>query len=317
MTSRPTPPTTPASEREGFRGGLEIPGWELFYAGKVRDLYRRPTDPGRMLMVATDRLSAFDVVFAETIPDRGRILTHITESWVSRPETRIPCARITIRPEEIEGLPAGFHDRLRGRVTLARVAERIDVEVVLRARLAGSGWREYEKTGTLWGQPLPAGLLKSSPLPGVFLTPTTKAEEDEPISWERAVEIIGDRNDAARIREMALELFETAGLACARKGVILADTKFEFGRLDGKLVLIDEVLTPDSSRFWPADEVVEGREPPSFDKEIVRAWLRTESGWNRKPPPPALPAEILERTRRRYLEIGEILTGSLPPGLPA
>ncbi|MFQ5749244.1 MAG: phosphoribosylaminoimidazolesuccinocarboxamide synthase, partial [Planctomycetota bacterium] len=237
MTSRPNPSTTQASEREGFRGGIEIPGWELFYSGKVRDLYRRACDPGRMLMVATDRLSAFDVVFAETIPDRGRILTHITEYWVSRPETRIPCARITVRPEEIEGLPARFRDPLRGRVTLAHVADRIDVEVVLRARLAGSGWREYEKTGTLWGQPLPAGLQKSSPLPGIFLTPTTKAEKDEPISWERAIELIGDRNDAARIREMALELFETAARSCRRKRVILADTKFEFGRLDGKLVL--------------------------------------------------------------------------------
>ncbi len=317
MTSRPLPSPAQASEREGFRGGMEIPGWELFYSGKVRDLYRRPSDPRRMLMVATDRLSAFDVVFAETIPDRGRILTHITESWVSRPETRIPCARITVHPEEIDGLPPSFHDPLRGRVTLAYVAERIDVEVVLRARLAGSGWREYEKTGTLWGQPLPRGLQKSSPLPGVFFTPTTKALKDEPITWERAAEIIGDRDDAGRIRKMALELFETAGRTCREKGVILADTKFEFGRLDGKLVLIDEVLTPDSSRFWPAGQVKEGEEPPSFDKEIVRAWLRTQTDWNRKPPPPALPAEILARTRRRYLEIGEILTGSLPPGVPA
>ncbi|RMH01817.1 MAG: phosphoribosylaminoimidazolesuccinocarboxamide synthase [Planctomycetota bacterium] len=297
---------------QGYRGGLEIPGWELFYRGKVRDLYRRPGDDEHMLMVATDRLSAFDVVMNETVPERGKVLTHITEYWLREVEDWMPAARITTDPAQVPDLPEEFHAPLRGRATWTRVAERVNVEVVLRARLAGSGWREYERTGALWDVPLPPGLKNSSPLPEVVVTPTTKAEKDEPIPWAEAVAIIGDPAAAERVRELALRLFAQAAERAERAGVVLADTKFEFGRLDGELVLIDEVLTPDSSRYWPAEAIVEGEEPPSYDKEIVRAYLRGLTDWNRQPPPPPIPAEVIERTRRRYLEICRILTGGGP-----
>ena len=296
MASSPPPRTSAAS---GYAGGLEIPGWELFYRGKVRDLYRRPGDKEHMLMVATDRLSAFDVVLGETIPDRGRVLTHITEYWLRQVEDWMPAARITTDPAAVPDLPGEFHDRLRGRLTWTRVADRINVEVVLRARLAGSAFREYQQSGSLWGIPLPEGLLNSSPLPEVLLTPTTKAEKDEPISWDQAREIIGSDEEAERIATLSRRLFDQAARRAAEEGVVLADTKFEFGRLDGRLVLIDEVLTPDSSRYWPADAIREGEEPPSYDKEIVRAWLRSQTDWNREAPAPALPPEIQERTRER------------------
>ncbi|HJM39135.1 MAG TPA: phosphoribosylaminoimidazolesuccinocarboxamide synthase [Planctomycetota bacterium] len=296
----------------GYAGGLEIPGWDFFYKGKVRDLYQHPNHPDHMLMVATDRLSAFDVVMEETVPDRGRVLTHITEYWLNQVSDLIPAARVTVEPSEIPDLPQEFHDALRGRATWTRRAERVNVEIVLRAFLAGSGWREYEANGSLWEHQLPTGLQKSSRLPEVLHTPTTKAEIDEPITWAEAVELIGSEEDAALIHEVALKIFKEAANTASSKGVLLADTKFEFGRIDGKLVLIDEVMTPDSSRYWPENEVVEGAEPPSFDKEIVRAYLRSLTDWNRKPPPPTIPAEVITQTRSRYLEICEILTGNSP-----
>ncbi|TAH38433.1 MAG: phosphoribosylaminoimidazolesuccinocarboxamide synthase [Planctomycetota bacterium] len=300
----------------GYRGGLAIPGWELFYRGKVRDLYRRPDDARHMLMVATDRLSAFDVVMNETVPDRGRVLTHITEYWTRQVESWLPAARITTDPAQVPGLPAELHGALRGRTTYTAEARRVDVEIVLRAYLAGSGWREYEKTGRMWDIALPPGLKNSSQLPEVVITPTTKSnEKDEPITWAQAAALIGNAADAETIRSLALRLFAEASTRCASRGVLLADTKFEFGRLDGKLVLIDEVLTPDSSRYWPADQVQPGAEPPSYDKEIVRAYLRSLKDWNRKPPPPPVPADIIQKTRARYLEICRILTGSLPEGV--
>ncbi len=302
---------------QGYRGGLEIPGWDLFYVGKVRDLYRHPAHPGCMMMIATDRLSAFDVVMNETVPDRGRVLTHITESYLKQVADWMPAARITCNPAEIPDLPAEFHDALRGRVTWTRESDRVNVEVVLRAYLAGSGYREYAKTGRLWDHALPEGLQNSSKLPEVLHTPTTKAEVDEPISWAEAEELIGSQEEADRIHELALKLFQQASDRAAEKGVILADTKFEFGRQDGELVLIDEVMTPDSSRYWPADSVVEGQEPQSYDKEIVRAYLRSVTEWNRKAPPPTIPAEVIANTRAKYLEICQILTGSLPEGVDA
>lgn len=310
--------TSPSVDpRAGYHGGLEIPGWNLVYRGKVRDLYQRPGDSEHLLMVATDRLSAFDVVMRETVPDRGRVLTHITEYWLQQVADTIPAARISVLPEEVPDLPAEFHDRLRGRVTWTRRAERVDVEIVLRAYLAGSGWREYEATGRMWEHVLPAGLKKSSRLPGVLHTPTTKDEKDLPITWPEAIELIGDPGEAATIYQVATELFEQAAARAASAGIVLADTKFEFGRLDGKLVLIDEVFTPDCSRYWPAEQVVEGEEPPSYDKEIVRAYLRSLTEWDRTPPPPTIPEDVIARTRARYLEICQILTGSLPAGVEA
>lgn len=304
--------TTSPTASAGYRGGIEIPGWELFYVGKVRDLYRRPGDEQHMLMVATDRLSAFDVVMNETVPDRGKVLTHITEYWFEQVADWLPAARITTDPAEVPDLPKEFHEQLRGRMTWTRVAERVNVEIVLRAYLAGSGFREYTKTGSLWGIPVPEGLQNASQLPEVLHTPTTKAEVDEPITWEQAVEIIGDADEAAKVHELALKLFAQAAERAAEKGVVLADTKFEFGRVDGQLVLIDEVLTPDSSRYWPADQIVAGAEPPSYDKEIVREYLRSLKDWNRKAPAPTVPAEVIAKTRSRYLEICKILTGSTP-----
>jgi phosphoribosylaminoimidazole-succinocarboxamide synthase len=206
------------------------------------------------------------------------------------------------------------HDALRGRLTYTHEADRVNVEIVLRARLAGSGWREYQKSGGLWDLELPAGLQNSDALPEVMFTPTTKAEVDEPITWEQAVELIGDEDEAKRVRELAGRIFKEAAERAAEKGVVLADTKFEFGRLNGELVLIDEVLTPDSSRYWPSDRIGAGEEPPSFDKEIVRAYLRSLTDWNRKPPPPPIPAEVIERTRAQYLKICRILTGTVPSG---
>ncbi len=296
----------------GYAGGLEIPGWDLFYRGKVRDLYRHPDHSGSMLMVATDRLSAFDVVMAETIPDRGKILTHITEFWLRQFEDSIASARLTCDPKEVPDLPEEWHEALEGRSTWTREAERVNVEVVLRARLAGSGWREYEATGRLWEHELPEGLQNSSALPEILHTPTTKAEKDEPISWLEAEALIGNAQDSRSIHEISLEIFRAASERCAQQGVVLADTKFEFGRLDGNLVLIDEVMTPDSSRYWPAQEIVEGQEPPSWDKEIVRAYLRSVKTWNRQAPPPPIPTEIIQHTREQYLGICQILTGSTP-----
>ena len=197
------------------------------------------------------------------------------------------------------------------------MADRVNVEIVLRAYLAGSGFREYQASGRLWEHELPSGLQNSSRLPEVLHTPTTKAEVDEPITWLEATELIGDKNEADRIHEVASRLFELAATRSAEAGVLLADTKFEFGRLNGDLVLIDEVLTPDSSRYWPADQLVEGQEPPSYDKEIVRAYLRSLENWNRKPPAPNIPQDIISRTRSQYLEICRILTGSFPEGVEA
>jgi phosphoribosylaminoimidazole-succinocarboxamide synthase len=306
---------TPVNPSAGYPGGLEIPGWELFYKGKVRDLYRKPNDDQHMLMIATDRLSAFDVVMNETVPDRGRVLTHITEFWLEQVKDTIPAARISCDPAQIPGLPTEFHDAVRGRCTWTHMADRVNVEIVLRAYLAGSGFREYQATGRLWEHKLPSGLQNSSRLPEVLHTPTTKAEVDEPITWLEATELIGDKNEADRIHEVASRLFELAATRSAEAGVLLADTKFEFGKLNGDLVLIDEVLTPDSSRYWPADQLVEGQEPPSYDKEIVRAYLRSLENWNRKPPAPTIPEDIISRTRSQYLEICRILTGSLPEGV--
>lgn len=299
----------------GYAGGLPIPGWELVYRGKVRDVYRHPAHPGMALMVASDRLSAFDVVMNETVPDRGKVLTHVTEHWLRAVASWMPAARVSVRVEEIPDLPPAAQEALRGRATWTRLAERVNVEIVLRGRLAGSGWREYAATGRLWEHELPSGLRNAAALPSVLHTPTTKAEKDEPITWAQAAALIGSQSEAARVHELGLRLFREAAAQCAAKGLVLADTKFEFGRVDGELVLIDEVLTPDSSRYWPAGEIVEGSEPPSYDKEIVRAYLRSLPDWNRKPPPPPIPPQVIAKTRARYLELCRILTGSLPAGV--
>ncbi|TDI45306.1 MAG: phosphoribosylaminoimidazolesuccinocarboxamide synthase [Acidobacteria bacterium] len=284
----------------------ELHGVELRARGKVRDIY----DLGEyLLIVATDRLSAFDFVLPDPIPDKGKVLNQTSDFWFDRFSGLIPNHVIST---DVTEFPAGLReqaDQLEGRTTLARKLEMLPVECVARGYLAGSGWKEYQRDGTVCGIELPAGLQESARLPEPIFTPSTKAIDghDENIPFSEVVRLVGaDR--AAELRDKTLTLY-AAGADFARgRGIIIADTKFEFG-LDGdQLVLADEVLTPDSSRFWPADQYEPGRGQPSFDKQYVRDWLES-SGWNKQPPVPELPQEIIDGTRERYLACYRILTG--------
>jgi len=284
----------------------ELQGVELRARGKVRDIY----DLGdRLLIVATDRLSAFDFVLPNPIPDKGKVLNQTSDFWFDRFADLIPNHVIST---DVAEFPDGLReqaDQLEGRATLARKLEMMPVECVARGYLAGSGWKEYQRDGTVCGIELPSGLRESSQLPGPIFTPSTKAEEghDENIPFSEVVRLVGAER-AAELRDKTLALY-SAGADFARgRGIIIADTKFEFG-LDGDtLVLADEVLTPDSSRFWPADQYEPGRGQPSFDKQFVRDWLES-SGWNKQPPVPELPQEIIDGTRERYLACYRELTG--------
>jgi len=274
--------------------------------GKVRDIY----DLGNVLVfVATDRLSAFDHVLPDPIPDKGKVLCQLSEFWFSRFESIVPNHVITTDvaafPEELQA----YADQLAGRTTLVRKLEMLPVECVARGYLAGSGWKEYVKQGTVCGIELPRGLKESSRLPEPIFTPATKAQDghDENIPFSEVERLLGGTL-ARRLRDLTLELYASGSDYARSRGIIIADTKFEFG-LDGeRLVLADEVLTPDSSRFWPADAYEPGRGQPSFDKQYVRDYLESV-GWNKEPPVPSLPAEIVAGTRKRYLEGFEILTG--------
>jgi phosphoribosylaminoimidazole-succinocarboxamide synthase len=269
---------------------LELP---LFARGKVRDTYELPE--GRLLMVATDRISAFDYVLPNGIPDRGRVLTQLSIFWFGR----------TRHLQDNHLLEAG----LDGRSMVVRRAQRVDFECVVRGYLAGSAWAEYREHGTMAGEPLPAGLRQSEKLPEPIFTPATKAEtgHDENISFDRMRSEIGAEL-AQALRDASLKLYGFAAEQAERSGLILADTKFEFGLVDGRLLLIDEALTPDSSRYWDAAQYRVGTAPESFDKQFVRDWL-ADSGWDRDSPPPALPDEIVEQTRQRYLTAYERLVG--------
>jgi phosphoribosylaminoimidazole-succinocarboxamide synthase len=270
------------------------------YSGKVRDLYE--IDDKRMLMVATDRLSAFDVILEQPIPEKGKILTAISNFWFDKLAGVVPNHFTGDKVEDV--VPAAELSLVEGRAVVAKRLKPVAVEAIVRGYIVGSGWKEYQKRGTVCGIALPAGLKEAAKLPQPIFTPSTKAavgDHDENISFEQCEAIIGAEL-AAKVRETAIKLYTTAVEYAATRGIIIADTKFEFGLdEDGTLTLMDEVLTPDSSRFWPADSYVEGTNPPSFDKQFVRDWLES-TGWNKQPPAPAVPADVAQKTADKYRE---------------
>jgi phosphoribosylaminoimidazole-succinocarboxamide synthase len=280
--------------------------------GKVRDIY----DLGEhLLLVATDRISAFDVVMPTPIPDKGVLLTQISRFWFERFSGTVAHHLLYVVGKD--RVPKGLEraaDQLVGRAMVCRKAKVLPVECVVRGYLAGSGWAEYSKTGTVCGVSLPAGLKQCGQLPEPIFTPTTKAERghDEPMTMEQAGDLVG-KELACRVRDMSLLLYTKAAEYARGRGVIIADTKFEWGTTaDGEIILIDELFTPDSSRFWPADQYEPGHDQPSFDKQFVRNYLETlvaKGQWAKQPPGPELPPEIVEQTRRRYVEAYEKLTG--------
>ena len=283
-----------------------LPGFTLARRGKVRDVY----DLGdRLLIVATDRISAFDYVLGSGIPDKGKVLTQLSAFWFDHLGDMVPHHCLAV---DIDDFPAGLrpHEEiLRGRSMIVRKTTPLPVECVARGYLSGSGLKDYQRTGAVCGIPLPAGLRESDRLPRSIFTPATKADtgHDENISEAQAGEIVGHAL-ATRLRELTLGLYERALEYSLERGIILADTKFEFGMDGDTLILIDEALTPDSSRFWPKDTYVAGQAQPSFDKQFVRDHLEA-IGWNKQPPVPSLPEDVVMRTRAKYLEAYERLTG--------
>lgn len=283
-----------------------LPGREPDYRGKVRDVY----DYGdRLVIVATDRISAFDWVNPVGIPDKGRLLTQMSLFWFNEMAGLVPNH---ILSADLADMPPGFADHraiFEGRTILARKCAMFDVEFVVRGYLAGSGWKEYRESGTVCGIPLPAGLGESSPLPEPLFTPSTKAKEGHDINIPpaQAAAIIGGEW-CAEAAAKAIEIYRRAGEFAASRGIILCDTKFEFGIYDGALMLADEILTPDSSRFWPAAGYAPGRPQPSYDKQYVRDYLET-TGWDKNSPQPPLPTDVVEKTREKYIEAYHAITG--------
>jgi len=278
----------------------------LLRSGKVRDIY----DAGEhLLLVASDRLSAFDVILPTPIPGKGKILTAISALWFDRTSAICPNHLVSTDVSDLD-LDEDQAERLHGRTMIVRKAERIDIECVVRGYLAGSGYKEYVASGTLAGEPLPPGLRRGDRLPELRFTPAIKndAGHDENISRDRLREFVGVEL-AARLEAVSVDLFRFASDRAARAGLVLADTKFEFGWIDGRLTLIDEALTPDSSRYWDAAAMKPGAEPPSFDKQIVRDWLETQP-WDKTPPGPEIPAEIVALTRDRYQQVYDRLVAS-------
>lgn len=295
--------------------------YPLLHSGKVRRLYGLP-DPSQLLMVATDAISAYDFVLDTTIPDKGVILTQMSLWWFDQVAdvvgnhviwgSRVPAQQIAGTPETESPYPIGAE--LEGRAIVARTLDMIPVECIARGYITGSGWEEYRKSGTVTGIALPPGLRHADKLPEPIFTPSTKAdigEHDENISYERLIDIVGAET-AEQLRDLTLAVFTKASQIAEEHGIILADTKFEFGRTpDGRIVLGDEVLTPDSSRFWDMAHYEPGKQIPSFDKQYVRDWLTQESGWDKGSgtPPPPLPEPVIEATRARYIEALTRLTG--------
>jgi phosphoribosylaminoimidazole-succinocarboxamide synthase len=275
---------------------------ELRSSGKVRDLY--DAGPERLLLVASDRISAFDVILPTPIPDKGRVLTGMSLFWFERTADLVANHVVTADPAA-----GAFDPALAGRAMVVRRADVVPLECVGRGYLSGSGWSQYRETGAVCGVPLPPGLVESDRLPEPIFTPTTKAAEghDLPVSPDEAADLVG-RGLAERLKELTLTLYERAAGIALGRGIVLADTKFEFGFCDGELILVDEVCTPDSSRFWPADAYEPGHAQPSFDKQYVRDWLDA-SGWDHEPPPPELPAEVVDATAARYREAYDRITG--------
>jgi phosphoribosylaminoimidazole-succinocarboxamide synthase len=280
---------------------------ELHARGKVRDIYE--VDGDQLLMITTDRISAFDVVLPTPIPDKGRVLTGLSRFWFDRSRMLVPNHLVSTSVDDLPPAFAEHRTELAGRSMLVRRARMIPIECVARGYLSGSGWKEYRSAGRVCGIDLPAGLAESDPLPEPIFTPATKAEtgHDENISIDRAGELVGE-GLAQRLKELTLSLYAMGAELALARGVILADTKFEFGFIDGEIALCDEVMTPDSSRFWPADGYSPGGPQPSFDKQYVRDWL-DESGWDHEPPAPELPPEVVGHTATRYREAYERLTG--------
>ena len=277
---------------------------ELHARGKVRDML--DAGPDSLLLVATDRISAFDVVLPNPVPDKGRVLTALSLYWFDRTRDLVPNHFVTT-DRRAYPQPLDEDPDLAGRSMLVRRADVVLVECVARGYLSGSGWSQYRESGAVCGVSLPSGLSESDRLPEPIFTPTTKAAEghDLPLTFEEACELIG-RGLTERLRELTLGIYERIAATALDVGVIVADTKLEFGFADGELLLIDEVGTPDSSRFWPADGYEPGRTQPSFDKQFVRDWL-DESGWDHEPPPPDLPADVIERTAAKYREAYEVI----------
>ena len=279
------------------------------HSGKVRELYDAGQD--RLLMVASDRVSAFDVVMAEPIPDKGRVLTAMTCFWCEEMAEVVPGTMLAVDPVEISAALGGMPlpAEWAGRAVLVRRAEMLPLECIVRGYLAGQAWEEYDKSGTVHGMPMPEGLRLASKLENPIFTPSTKAAQghDVNIGMAEAVDLVGAAS-AVQAQAVSLELYRRAAARAAAAGFILADTKFELGFVDGVLCLCDEVCTPDSSRLWPADQVVPGTTPPAFDKQPLRDWLAAQP-WDRTPPPPPLPAEVVTAMSERYVAAYERVTG--------
>jgi phosphoribosylaminoimidazole-succinocarboxamide synthase len=284
----------------------QLPGLKLAHRGKVRDIYEAGE---RLLFIATDRISAFDCVIPNGIPDKGRVLTQMSLFWFGRLAGVVPNHLVTADvdkyPEELQA----FRDQLEGRSMLVKKAAMFPVECVARGYVSGSGWKDYQRTGAICGIPLPAGLRESSKLPEPIFTPATKAEtgHDENIAFPEVVNLVGAET-AERLKDLTLDLYSRAAAYALDRGIIIADTKFEFGVIDGEIVLGDEVLTPDSSRFWPAAAYAPGGAQQSFDKQFVRDYLETLT-WNKQPPAPTLPEDVIAKTSAKYREAYETLTG--------
>ncbi len=278
----------------------------MMRSGKVRDIF--DAGEGNLLMVTSDRISAFDVVMGEPIPDKGRCLTAMTAFWVDRLSDVAPNHLVSADPAEFPEAAAEIDD-VAGRAMLVRRADMVGIECIVRGHLSGSAWKEYRSQGTVHGEAMPPGLQESDQLPEPIFTPSTKDESghDENISFDQACELVG-ADVAAAARDISLACYARASKWTAERGIIVADTKFELGFIDGELCICDEVLTSDSSRFWSASDWRPGTTPPSFDKQPVRDWLEG-TGWDKTPPPPQLPPEVVESTRQRYLSAYERITG--------
>jgi phosphoribosylaminoimidazole-succinocarboxamide synthase len=278
--------------------------WQHVSSGKVREIYQ--LDDDRLVLVTSDRISAFDVVMAEPIPDKGRVLTALSAFWLSKLADVAPNHLLSV--DVPAGAPDGVAD-LDGRVMVVRKADMLPIECVVRGYLSGSAWAEYRRSGTMHGTPLPPGLSQSDRLPEPVFTPSTKATvgHDENISFEQAADLVGEAT-AKLAREISLEAYRRGAAWAAERGIIVADTKFELGFIDGELAICDEVLTPDSSRFWEAAHWQPGTTPPSFDKQPLRDWLEA-SGWDKAPPPPPLPDDVVTATSARYRAAYERVTG--------
>jgi phosphoribosylaminoimidazole-succinocarboxamide synthase len=276
-------------------------------SGKVREIFEAD---GRVLLVATDRISAFDVILNQGIPGRGVVLTQLSEFWFRKLEKVCPNHLVTT---DIEKMPEAVRKNagtLRGRTMLVRALDIVPVECVVRGYLAGSGWKEYRETGSVCGVQLPKGLVESAKLPAPIFTPTTKAHtgHDLPLTYAQVEDLVG-AHTASSLRDLSLALYRAGAAYAEKHGILLADTKFEFGLADGRLVLADEALTPDSSRYWDAKTYAPGRPQDSFDKQIIRDWLE-QSGWKKTPPPPDVPADVVAKAGRRYREIADRLMGA-------